>query len=122
MLTAAAALFAIAVLVDRGNPRSTDLPVAIQAVEPAPFSNVLSQSAIKVDMAVGYSAEIDINGIVIPEDELRRVEGLNQLSFQPGVGQTLTSLRADENCVRVFYWLIARPEDRTQYTWCFDTV
>lgn len=121
MLATAAALFAVAVVVYQGNPRSTDLPIAIQAVGPEPGSNVLSQTDVFVDLAVGYTADIDINGIKIPEAELFRVEGLNQLSYEPREGKTVPRLLPDQNCVRVFYWLIAQgPEGATPYTWCFD--
>ncbi len=121
MLAAAAALFAVAVVVYQGNPRTTDLPVAIQAIAPEPGSNVLSQSDVVVDLAVGYTAEIDINGVPIPEEQLFRIDALNQLSYEPREGKVVPRLRADQNCVRVFYWLIAQgPENPTSYTWCFD--
>lgn len=121
MLAVAAALATIAVFVYRSNPRSTDLPVAIQSVLPEAGSNVLSQSDVEVDLAVGYTAELEINGILIPEDQLFRVEALNKLSYQPRAGKIVTKLLPDQNCVRVFYWLIAQGPDSTQsYTWCFD--
>lgn len=121
MLAAAAALFAVAVVVYVGNPRSTDLPVAIQSVMPEPGSNVLSQSDVVVDLAVGYTAEIDINGIKIPEEELFRIQALNSLSYEPRDGKIVPQLLPDQNCVRVFYWLIAQgPTNKTEFTWCFD--
>ena len=121
MLATAAALFAIAVVVYQGNPRSTDLPVAIQEVQPLAGSNVLSQTDVSVDLAVGYTAELEINGITIPEDQLFRVQALNQLSYQPRDGKIVPKLLPDQNCVRVFYWLIAQgDENRQSYTWCFD--
>jgi hypothetical protein len=121
MLALAAALFAIAVVIDRGNPGSTDLPVAIQEISPQAGSNVLSQSDVVVDLAVGYTAELEINGITIPEEQLFRVDGLNRLSFEPRPGKIIEGLRPDQNCVRVFYWLIAQgPSDQQVYDWCFD--
>ncbi len=121
MLATAAALFAIAVFVYVGNPRSTDLPVAIQSVGPEPGSNVLSQTDVTVDLAVGYTAELEINGIKIPEEELFRVEALNSLRYEPQEGKVVPRLLPDQNCVRVFYWLIAQgASDNTSYTWCFD--
>ncbi len=112
---------AIAVVVYQGNPTSRDLPVAIQAVSPEPGSNVLSQSSVSVDLAVGYTAELEINGVPIPEEQLFRVQALNQLSYQPGTGKIIGQLLPDQNCVRVFYWLIAQgPDDTRQFTWCFD--
>lgn len=121
MLAVAAVLFAVAVFISVNNPSGTDLPVAIQSVAPERASNVLSQSDVVVDLAVGYTAELEINGIVIPEDQLFRVEALNQLSYQPGIGKIVERLRPDQNCVRVIYWLIATGEDdSSSYTWCFD--
>lgn len=121
MIAAAAALFAVAVLVDRSNPGSASLPTAIQAIAPEAGSNVLSQTDVLVDLAVGYTAEIDINGFTIPESQLFRVTGLNSLSYEPRPGKVVPSLRADQNCVTVNYWLIAQgPESSQTYTWCFD--
>ena len=122
MLALAAVLAAIAVIIDRGNPGSADLPVAIQEVSPVAGSNVLSQTEVSVDLAVGYTAELEINGIVIPEDELFRVEALNQLTYRPREGRVIDQLRADQNCVRVQYWLISegRSEADPRFDWCFD--
>jgi len=121
MLAAAAALFAIAVLVYQGNPGSSDLPVAIQAIGPEPGSNVLSQTDVFVDLAVGYTADLEVNGIMIPEEQLFRIEALNQLTYEPREGKIVPQLLPDQNCVRVFYWLIAQgPVDTTTYDWCFD--
>lgn len=121
LLALAAALLAIAIAVYRGNPSSTDLPVAIQSVLPVPGSNVLSQTDVTVDLAVGYTADLEINGVPIPEEQLFRVEALNQLSYEPREGKIVPRLLPDQNCVRVFYWLIAQgPDDRATYTWCFD--
>lgn len=114
-------MFGIATVVYMGNPASTALPVAIQAVSPTAGSNVLSQSDVMVDLAVGYTGEIDINGVPIPEEQLSRAEALNQFRFEPGVGKALPRLFADQNCVRVNYWLIAQgPDSSSTYTWCFE--
>ena len=111
----------MAIIAFPGDGTGTELPVAIQEVVPSPGSNVLSQTDVEVDLAVGYTAEIDINGVEIPEDQLFRVDALNKLSYQPGAGKVVPRLLPDQNCVRVFYWLIATgDQDRQSYTWCFD--
>ncbi len=121
MLALAAVLFAIAVVIDRGNPSSSDLPVAIQSISPVAGSNVLSQTDVTVDLAIGYTAILEINGFEIPEDQLFRIEALNQLSYRPDEGKIVPQLRADQNCVRITYWLIAQgPTDSNLYDWCFD--
>ena len=76
MLALAASVFAIAVVVTRSNPGSTPLPTAIQRVDPEPGSNVLSQSAIVVDLAVGHTAEIEVNGQPVPGEQLFIVDAL----------------------------------------------
>jgi len=121
MLALAASLFAVAVIVYRGNPSSSDLPVAITSVSPQPNSNVLIQTDILVDLAVGYTADLEVNGFEIPEDQLFRIPALNSLRFEVRDGQIVDRLRADQNCVRVMYWLIAEgPENRQNFDWCFD--
>ena len=121
MLAVAAVLFAIAVVIYRGNPSSTDLPVAIQSIAPVAGSNVLSQTDVTVDLAIGYTADLEINGVLIPEEQLFRVEALNQLSYEPREGKVVPQLLPDRNCVRVFYWLIAQgPENPSRFDWCFD--
>ncbi len=120
-LAIAAALFGTAIVVYLGNPRTTDLPVAIQEVSPVAQSTVVLQSDVVVDLAAGYTAEIDINGVPIPEDEITEVLALNQIRFSPGAGKTLERLFTEQNCVRVNYWLIVQGPLNTQtYTWCFD--
>lgn len=121
MLALAAAVFATAVVIYQSSPGGPSLPAAIQSVSPQVGTNVLSQTDVTVDLAVGYTAELEINGIVIPENELFRVEALNQLSYQPRDGKVVPKLLPDRNCVRVFYWLISQGDrDRQNYTWCFD--
>ena len=120
-LALAAALFGTAVVVYLGNPRTTDLPVAIQEVSPVAQSTVVLQSDVVVDLAAGYTAEIDINGVPIPADEINEALALNQLRFSPGAGKTLERLFTEQNCVRVNYWLIVQgPQSAQTYTWCFD--
>ena len=114
-------LFGIAVILTISNPSTLDLPVGITSVEPTPGSNVLSQSNIVVDLASGYTADLTVNGVEIPEGELFRVQGLNQLTFRPGIGQAFEQLLPDRNCVQLEYWIIAQgPEDSLTYDWCFD--
>ena len=120
ILAVAAALFASAIIVAAGNSSSADLPVAIQTVSPGSGDNVLSQSDIVVDLAAGYTAELEVNGVEIPEDHLFRVPGLNKVTFRPGQGKVVERLLPDQNCVRVRYWQIVLGRNDAQFhTWCF---
>lgn len=121
-LAAAIAVFAAAVLIYANNPDPNGLPVAIQSVSPQPNDEVLRQADITVDLAVGYTAELTINGIPIPEEELFRVPALNQLTYEPGSLKTIQTLLPDRNCATVTYWLIAGSQaDANSYDWCFES-
>lgn len=120
-LALALAFFAAAVLVYVNSPDPNGLPVAIQSVSPEPGDEVLRQADVTVDLAVGYTAELMINGIPIPESELFRVPALNQLTYGPSQLNTIQTLLADRNCATVRYWLIAGSEaDAASFDWCFD--
>lgn len=119
-LAVAAALTILAVDTHRSTPPSDALPAAIQSVFPEPSSNVLSQASISVDLAVGYTAELEVNGFTVPEDQLYRANALNKLTFAPGRGQVIQKLLPQRNCASVKYWPISRGQDHsTSYHWCF---
>lgn len=121
MVGVAAILMGIAIVIYLGNPRSTDLPIAIQSVSPTAGSTVVLQSDVVVDLAAGYTASIDINGVPIPPEEVVEAAALNQIRFSPGPGKVRERLFTEQNCVRVTYWLIAEgPDSPQQYSWCFN--
>jgi len=121
MLAVGLAAVAAAVLVYRDSPGASALPAAIQAVEPEPFSNVLLQNDVSVDLGPGYTGTLEINGIPIPEEQLDVFVGLNKISYEPRDGKIIDDLRADRNCVTVNYWLQEQGEASKQnFTWCFD--
>lgn len=112
-----------------GNP-------AIEALIPAPDSEVLRQSQVGIDLAPGYDAELTINGTFIPIDEvnvLRDVENpdvssgipgsfdttLSRFLYQPLEGRAVPELRGDENCVEVRFWPLSDPTDIEEVGWCF---
>jgi len=120
MIGLAALLATTAVLLRTGDggPAIADV---IEELVPAPNDEVLSQNPVGIDLIAGYTARLQINGVDIPESQLRRIDALNQVSFQPDQGQVIESLRADVNCVTAFYWPIALGEEAgSPFTWCFN--
>lgn len=120
MIGLAVALGVTAVLLRTGDggPAVADV---IEELVPAPNDEVLSQNPVGVDLVAGYTARLQINGVDIPESQLRRIEALNQVSYQPDAGKVIESLRADVNCATVFYWPLALGEDASStFTWCFN--
>lgn len=120
MIGLAVALGATAIILRTGDggPAVADV---IEELVPAPNDEVLSQNPVGIDLIAGYTARLQINGVDIPESQLRRIEALNQVSFQPDEGKVIEALRADVNCATAFYWPQALGEEAGRpFTWCFN--
>jgi hypothetical protein len=98
------------------------LPVDIQAVSPEPDQITGLIDTVTVDLADRYSGVLVVDGIEIPEDELERVVGIQQVSFRPGPDKAISRFLAGENTVVVKYWngrLQDRPAKPYSFSWSF---
>lgn len=95
---------------------------AVQRVIPENGSPVaVRQAEIGVDLAVGYTAVLVIDGIEIPDDQLRRNDPEAMLFFTPGEGKAIESLSPGEHQVTAFYWRITDQtrDDAQSISWRF---
>tara|TARA_B110000438_G_scaffold218749_1_gene211628 strand:+ start:485 stop:910 length:426 start_codon:yes stop_codon:yes gene_type:complete len=132
-------LFAL-VLTNRGpeDIRVEGNPI-IEALVPEADSEVLRQSTVGIDLISGYEAELTINGIPIPPDQinvLRDVENpresattggsfgstLNRFVFQPLNGRAVPELLGGQNCVVAEFWPLSNPSERKKIEWCFTAL
>jgi hypothetical protein len=112
-----------------GNP-------AIEGLIPERNAEVLRQTEIGIDLAPGYEAELVIDGVPIPVDEmniLRDVENpnasssargsfgttLNRFTFQPLEGRAIEELLGDRHCVIAYFWPLSDRDARQAERWCF---
>lgn len=99
---------------------------AVEAVIPGNGSPaVLRQAEIGIDLASGWTGELSINGVPIPDDQLRRVDQLNQLFFTPGEGKEIERLNAGRVLVIASIWKFDEGEtreDARQVSWSFTAV
>jgi hypothetical protein len=122
---AALGLFVVAGLLADTDSASDDVPItggAVEELTPPEGSEVLQQQLVQIDLASGYTGQLAINGLRIPEDQLERNEGLATIGFQPGEGKVVERL-GPENCADATIWLIAEGPDgpsREVVTWCFQ--
>ena len=80
---------------------------AVERLVPEDGSPVaVRQAEVGVDLAPGWTGVLKINGIEIPEDQLRRVEAQNEVYFQPGtivveaeIWRSASETRADARTV-----------------------
>ena len=107
--------------VSDSKPTVTDS--AVEALIPADKSpDVPRQSEIGIDLANGWTGKLIVNGVEIPEDQLRRNDPLNQMFFTPGPGKEIEKLPPGPVYVIAVIW---RPTDNQteadgrQVRWAF---
>lgn len=109
---------------------------AIDSVTPLPGAEVLRQSQVGIDLVSGWEAELEINGVAIPPDQvnvLRNPEApdqdaeqvgtfdstINRFLYQPLEGRAVPELKGDENCVVATFWPLSDPSAIESVSWCF---
>src|SRR5918999_1722122 len=85
-------LIVVVMLTEPGRDKPELVDTAVERVIPADGDLDLRQARIGIDLAVGYTAVLVIDGVEIPEDQLQRVEPLNQVFFTPGPGTEIGAL------------------------------
>lgn len=95
-------------------------PAAVEAVSPDGGDLDLRQATILADLATGFTGYLMLDGAEVPADDIRRVEGLNQLILSPGPDSDYAQLQPGLHCATVVYWPIGLTEaDGSSYRWCF---
>jgi hypothetical protein len=112
-----------------GGSEGCTTPDAIVRVSPDCNESVLGQAPIEVEVENGYRAELQINGVQIPSDELQTNVGGDDVGvgvsptvyrFLPGEGKTVESLDPNVNVVVVSYYPINRGiEEARDFQWTF---
>ena len=103
-------------------PSLTDSAVE-QLVPARDTPTAIRQAEIGIDLAPGWDADLQINGVDVPEDEERANPPLNQVFFMPGKGKVIESLAPGQVTVTAFIWRPADGQTRDQgsrtVTWSF---
>jgi hypothetical protein len=100
---------------------SRALPDSVERLLPESGSEVLTQSTVGVDLAVGYDAYLIINGTEIRDEEggLFKDMGTGLVTYQPGAGE-IEELEAEKNCVIAMVWdQTEGPKFADPVSWCF---
>jgi hypothetical protein len=93
--------------------------VAVKHIEPTPGELVLRQTEIFVEVAAGYDAELFVDDLNIPRDQVRRT-GM-RYSFTPGEEKVIEELAPGRRCVKVELWdTTVEGSPHRNYGWCFE--
>ena len=96
--------------------------VVVQII-PNDGDKLLQQDQIGIRLADGYTGSLAVNGVPIPDDQVDRVQALNQVLFQPGDGKIVDAWPAGTNCVVATYWKFSTgPGQSSTHTWCFSVI
>lgn len=95
-------------------------PPPIEGFSPQPGDAVLPQNGIEVDLAVGYAAELFVDGFRIPSNELVFVEETGLMRWAPSPDSSyLSTWRPGTHTVRVVWDTSAGLPDPGEFSWSF---
>jgi hypothetical protein len=104
---------------DTDNQQPALRDVAVRHVEPTPGELVLRQTELVLELAAGYDAELFIDRVVIPRDQVRRTG--QRFSFIPGEGKAFEELAPGRRCATAELWDTTVPgAPHRNYSWCFE--
>jgi hypothetical protein len=124
-----------------------DRPDTVESLQPVENAvQVLQQERVVVDLAPGYEARLEIDGVVLPTTIIGQADvdpsaqaapgqqvdlpttavfdpGSNVISFQPVEGALIESFEPGLHEARVVFWKIEDgPEKALSYRWKFEVI
>ena len=95
------------------------LPEPVEAIFPLPGDSVIPQQGVLVDMKVGYSIVIRVDGVVIPQAEIRLVEPTGTSTWQPDEGHAVETWLPGDHTVVISWDRVTGLPDRGSFSWTF---
>ncbi len=110
----------VAAVVIGGSDEGPELPANIESLIPTPGAAILAQDDVGADLADTFTGVLLIDGVEIPEDQLRINRPLGEVGFRPGPGNDIERLEEGLHSATIVYW----PQDRgreeaKEFTWQF---
>lgn len=94
---------------------------AVRQVFPAGGELDLRQSDIGFQLAPDYEGRLQVDGINIPDDQVRFQVGLNIWLFRPGPDTETGALRPGRHTATAIFWPKGKTEsDSRSYSWSFN--
>ena len=115
------ALVAVVALTVVFNPSGTEspLPEPVERVFPLPNDSVVRQTAVEIDMAVGYDIVLYVDGFRVSPAEIAIQAGTNLHSWQPAPGRFLERWEPGPHEIRVEWDRATGLPDPGSHTWTF---
>jgi hypothetical protein len=95
---------------------------AVEATYPKEGDLELRQFRIGIDLASGYAAELSLDNVPIPKDQVEVVVGLDQYFYQPGPGTATGALAPGRHCATATITKVVDPNDTGHpFVLCFQS-
>lgn len=95
---------------------------AVEGTFPKEGDLELRQFRIGIDLASGYTAELKLDNVPIPKDQVEVVVGLDQYFYQPGPGTATGALAPGRHCATAIITKLTDPNDQGHpFVWCFQS-
>lgn len=95
------------------------LPAAVELISPAPDATVLRQASVVVDMVAGYSIELRIDGVTIPDSELVVSDALGRFEWAPGADKSFEGWAPGLHEIDVSWNTATGLPDIGSFSWSF---
>lgn len=120
LLLGAAGVAVVVVAFLYGSPEGErePLPAVLENISPQPGSQVPRQTAVEVDLPVGYGLEMFADNFLVPDSEVRFVQGTGVHSWSPSAS-SIINWDAGEHRVRVRWHRLSGLADEGEYSWTF---
>lgn len=102
---------------------SGNLPESVDRLIPPSGAEVLRQSQVGIQVAEGFDAYLQVNGVEIrtAEEGLIKDLGTGLVVFQPGPDTPVETLNTNQNCIVAFvYDQLEGPQAAQPVSWCFE--
>ena len=99
----------------------TRLPDVLEALTPMPGTQIPKQTILEIDLPVGYTIDLFIDGYRISSNEIEFIEGTGVYKWRPGPGKSFESWRPGKHTVRIVWDTSVGLPDIGEFTWEFST-
>lgn len=122
LIVAAAGVVVLLAMNSDGRPQPRLFPGQIRQLVPNPGDQVPHQTRVGVIVSPTWSAELSINGIVIPLDEMTIRSSLGEYFYDPGPGKVIEELPQGRICVVAGARSQLDDEEPVSHAWCFSAL
>lgn len=95
------------------------LPAAVESFSPGDGDIVLRQTRIELDLAVGYDIDLVVDGVPIPDSELKVVPETGRFEWAPGPGKTFEEWAPGFHAIEVTWDRSSGLPDPGSLRWSF---